>query len=91
MTIEKAVSALTKREVAIDVKYISLGMGWDVQKTYTVSNQTRYEVPKGKFGVIEAYPLYNLYKGTAYDATGSPYGTVYAYKPVGVCFNQYTT
>ncbi|MEE1751056.1 hypothetical protein [Streptomyces sp. SP18CS02] len=89
MTVEKSVAATTKKEASIDLKFISAGMGWDVTKTYTVKNETRYEVPAGKFGTVQAYPLFEQYQGTAFDRFGTPLGNVYAYKPVGVCFNQH--
>ncbi|MGI5485166.1 hypothetical protein [Streptomyces lavendofoliae] len=89
MTVEKSVTANVKKDFSIDLKYISGGMGWDVTKTYTVKNETRYEVPKGKMGTVEAYPLYDLYIGVGHDRFGTPLGKVYAYKPIGVCFNQH--
>ncbi len=67
-------------------------MGWDVTKSYAVSNQTRYEVPKGKFGTVQAYPLYNLYEGWVYEGVSGKiptYKRAWAYKPIGVCFNQW--
>ncbi|MFD9973404.1 hypothetical protein ACFWZR_03695 [Streptomyces sp. NPDC059017] len=92
LTVEKKVEATVKKEVAVEVGMISAGMGFDVTKSYAVSNQTRYEVPKGKFGTVQAYPLYDQYIGNVYEGTSGSWPTgkkVYAYKPVGVCFNQW--
>ncbi|MGO4635024.1 hypothetical protein AB4225_29465 [Streptomyces sp. 2RAF24] len=89
LSVDKSVAATTKREVGVDLKYVSLGMGWDVTATYSVSNQTRFEVPAGRFGTVQAYPLYNMYQGTVYDTLQVPKGYVFAYKPIGVCFNQF--
>ncbi|WP_432112613.1 hypothetical protein [Streptomyces sp. YPW6] len=90
LTVDKRVDATVKREIGIDLGMVSAGMGWDVTRSYGVSNQTRFEVPRGKFGTIQAYPLYDNYIGHAYHNDFSPTGKyVRAYKPVGVCFNQW--
>ncbi|MFJ5551841.1 hypothetical protein [Streptomyces sp. NPDC093225] len=94
MSFDKAVAATTKRETAIDLNWVSAGVGWDVTKSYNVKNETRYEVPAGKFGVIQAYPFYRMQVGDVWQGfsggSGRPTGyQAYAYKPVGVCFNQY--
>lgn len=56
---------------------------------FGVEDQTRYEVPKGKFGYIEAYPLYDMYTYSVYSGSKN-LGASWAMKPVGVCFNQWT-
>lgn len=92
LTVEKKVEATVKKEIAIEVGAISAGMGFDVTKSYAVSNQTRYEVPRGKFGTVQAYPLYDQYIGDVYEGASGTWPTgkkVFAYKPVGVCFNQW--
>ncbi|KUM97536.1 hypothetical protein AQI88_06265 [Streptomyces cellostaticus] len=61
---------------------LSLAVGFDVTKSYKVTNETRFEVPKHKFGTVEAYTLYRHYRvqiGWWIDV----------FKPVGVCFNQW--
>ncbi|MER5757697.1 hypothetical protein [Streptomyces sp. NPDC002082] len=90
LTVEKAVAATYTKEIGIEVKAISAGMGWSVTNTYTVKNETRYEVPAGKWGSVQAYPLYDLYQGDVYNLFGPDTGKdAYGYKPVGVCFNSW--
>lgn len=90
LSVEKAVAATYTREIGIEVKAISAGMGWSVTNTYTVKNETRYEVPAGKWGSVQAYPQYDLYIGDVYNLFGPDTGKdAYGYKPVGVCFNSW--
>lgn len=89
MRVEKSVAVTVKTDAKIEMKFVTLGMGWDVTRSYTVANETRYEVPKGKFGTIEAYPLYDQYTGVATNRFGAPMGLVSVSKPIGVCFNQW--
>ncbi|MFD3550620.1 hypothetical protein ACFWWA_00735 [Streptomyces goshikiensis] len=92
LSVEKSVAATVTKEVKVDLKYISAGMGWSVTNTYSVKNETRFEVPEGKWGNVQAFPLYDVYQGDAYQGVGGDLPTgkkVWAYKPVGVCFNQW--
>lgn len=90
LTVEKSVAATVTKEIGVDYKAISAGMGWSVTNSYTVKNETRYEVPAGKWGSVQAFPLYDVYLGDVYRMFGSDTGKdVYAYKPVGVCFNSW--
>ncbi|MFB6517662.1 hypothetical protein [Streptomyces sp. NPDC056401] len=58
--------------------------------TAAYQNETRYEVPAGKWGSVQAYPLCDLYQGNVYDLFGPDTGKdAYGYKPVGVCFNSW--
>ncbi|MFF8264989.1 hypothetical protein [Streptomyces virginiae] len=69
-------------------------MGWSVTSSYGVKNETRYEVPEGKWGTVQAFPLYDIFEGDAHAGVGGGLPTgkrVWAYKPVGVCFNQWTS
>lgn len=91
LTVEKKVETVVKKEIAIDAKWISGGFGFDVSRSYTVSNQTRYEVPKGRFGTVQAFPLYRQYQGMAYENGFPTNKQIFVYKPIGVCFNQWTT
>ncbi|MFD9221214.1 hypothetical protein ACFWDI_14640 [Streptomyces sp. NPDC060064] len=88
LTVSKSVSTEWKSEAKIDAKVVSAGVGFSVTKSYTVENQTRYEVPKGKFGTVQAYPLYDLYTFNVKILNAKKPG--WAMKPVGVCFNQWT-
>ncbi|MEU4729566.1 hypothetical protein [Streptomyces sp. NPDC023588] len=92
LSVDKSVSTVVTREVNVDFKYISAGMGWSVTNTYGVKNETRYEVPDGKWGVVQAFPLYDVWEGDAYVGVGGNLPTgkrVWVNKPVGVCFNQW--
>ncbi|MGW5852491.1 hypothetical protein ACWFQ8_31965 [Streptomyces sp. NPDC055254] len=93
MSVEKSVAATVTKEINVDLKYISAGLGWSVTSTYTVKNESRYEVPAGKWGAIQAFPLYDVYEGEAWAGVGGDLPTgkrVWAHKPIGVCFNQWT-
>ncbi|MEU2563171.1 hypothetical protein ABZ626_28080 [Streptomyces longispororuber] len=89
LTVSKSVATERKSDVSLSAGKISAAMGFSVSKSYTVENQTRYEVPKGRFGTIQAYPLYDHYTYQAVFANKKYAG--YVLKPVGVCFNQWTT
>ncbi|MFI7408617.1 hypothetical protein ACIBU0_08125 [Streptomyces sp. NPDC049627] len=89
LTVSKSVSAELSSEVAVDAEVVSAKLGFKVTGTTTVEDQTRYEVPKGKFGYIEAYPLYDMYNFNVYYG-GHNKGASWAMRPVGVCFNQWT-
>ncbi|WPO76231.1 hypothetical protein [Streptomyces sp. KN37] len=90
MTVSKSVSSEVSGESGVSLSAISHALGWKVTKSYTVENQTRFEVPKNKYGYIEAYPLYDKYSFGKYKH-GVRKGTGFAMKPVGVCFNQWTS
>ncbi|MDC0773145.1 hypothetical protein [Streptomyces sp. HD] len=88
MTVSKSVSAEMSTEVSVDAQVVSGKLGFKVTGTFGVEDQTRYEVPKGKFGYIEAYPLYDMYNFNVYSGSKN-LGSSWAMKPVGVCFNQW--
>lgn len=87
LSISDSVSTEWNASVSIAAKWVSAGVGFSVTKTYTVTQGTSYSVPKGKYGHIAAYPLYDMY---SFD-TMLPTGTGYAMKPVGVCFSKWTS
>lgn len=89
LTVSKSVATIKQSEAKIDAGTLSAAMGFSVSKSYTVENQTRYEVPKGRFGTIQAYPLYDHY--TYQAVLGKLKRSGYVLKPVGVCFNQWST
>jgi hypothetical protein len=89
LTVSKSVSAQVESSATVEVKVVSAGVGFKVDRTYTVEDQTRYEVSKGKYGYVEAYPLYDQYTFNVYKG-GKKKGSGYAMKPVGVCFNQWS-
>lgn len=89
MTVSKSVSAELSGEVAAAYKAVTAKLGFNVTGTLTVEDQTRYEVPKGKFGHIEAYPLFDMYTFNV-SIGGGKKKAGWAMKPAGVCFNQWT-
>jgi hypothetical protein len=89
MTVSKSVSAQLSGEVAGAAKAVTAKLGFSVTGTTTIEDQTRYEVPKGKFGHIEAYPLYDMYTFNV-SLLGGKKRAAWAMKPAGVCFNQWT-
>jgi len=88
ISVSKAVAVQLSTSATISAPYVSAAVGFNVTQTQTVTNTDAYTVPKGKFGVIQAYPLYDLY---TFDIVDSRFkariGTGTARKPVGVCFN----
>ncbi|GAA3084526.1 hypothetical protein ACFQ0X_00785 [Streptomyces rectiviolaceus] len=89
LTVEESVETEVSTEIKVDAEVVSAGVGFSTTRKYGVSDQTRYEVPKGKHGTIEAYPLYDNYPIKIYkDGKKAGSGTVL--KPVGVCFNQWS-
>ncbi|MEV8321284.1 hypothetical protein AB0Q95_44770 [Streptomyces sp. NPDC059900] len=89
LTVEESVEAEVSTEVKVDAEVVSAGVGFSTTRKYGVSDQTRYEVPKGKHGTIEAYPLYDNYPIKIYK-NGKKAGAGTVLKPVGVCFNQWS-
>lgn len=90
LSVKKSVATKWSATAAITTGAVSAGMGFDVTKTYEVTDQSAYPVPKKKFGVIEAYPLYDVYGFNEISrADGRKIGTGKVTKPVGVCFNQW--
>ncbi|WP_158715358.1 hypothetical protein [Kitasatospora phosalacinea] len=60
--------------------------------TDTVTNTESgiYTVPSGKYGHLESYPLYDVYRFEVYDTLFDyvrGYGEVN--RPVGYCYNHY--
>ncbi|MBP8613066.1 MAG: hypothetical protein KBI30_03645 [Candidatus Atribacteria bacterium] len=80
--------------VDIGAEIVNAGVGFDVTSVNTTTLQCDLSIPQGKYGAIEAYPLYNVY---SYDVMyspfiGSPYkiGEGNASKAVGVFYLTYT-
>jgi hypothetical protein len=92
LSISKGVSATVSANVSISKGIISSGVGFDVTKSYTVTHASFYNVPKGKYAVLEGFPLYtvknfNIYKDVSGPDKKIGYGS--AGKPTGVCFVHY--
>ncbi|MEV6777621.1 hypothetical protein [Streptomyces syringium] len=90
LSVDKSVAVQWSATASITASAVSAGVGFNVTKTYAVKNETRFEVPSGKHGTIEAYPLYDSYVGDVYEGGWLKTGTATVLKPIGVCFNQWT-
>lgn len=93
MTVTESVSARWSATGGISASGVSAGVGFDVTKTYTVSDSYQVTVPAGKTAEVVAYPMYyvvyfdvwtNPVIGDAYKS-----GSGWAMKPSGVCFVKY--
>ncbi|MER6738117.1 hypothetical protein [Streptomyces puniciscabiei] len=87
LSVNKERAVQLSGDVGISKGLISVSAGFSVTNTYKVANETRYEVPSGKHGNVEAYTLYEHYLVTVpwHGFTRK----VDALKPIGVCFNQW--
>ncbi|MFE4698036.1 hypothetical protein ACFRIC_13295 [Streptomyces sp. NPDC056738] len=88
LSVTKERSVQLSGSAGISKGLISANVGFDVTNTYKVTDETRYEVPRGKHGNIEAYTLFQHYLVKFRDMRSIPH-TVDVYKPIGVCFNQW--
>jgi hypothetical protein len=88
LAVSKGISSTYSATATVNVGDLSGALGFSVTKSYTITDTARYTVPSGKFGVIEAYPLYDEYSFDI-SVVGNTYGSGYALKPVGICFNPY--
>ncbi|MFD6475691.1 hypothetical protein ACFWEH_19565 [Streptomyces anulatus] len=87
LAVEESVETEVSAEIKVDVEVVSAGVGFSTIRKYGVSDQSRYEVPKGKYGTIEAYPLCGNYPIKIHK-NGRKSGSGTVLKPVGVCSNQ---
>ncbi|AJT66379.3 hypothetical protein T261_4740 [Streptomyces lydicus] len=73
----------------VDVEAISVGVGFDVTKSRTKRMTGEYQVPKGKYGTLKAYPLYANYSFNVYIVDSSWYrGKGAAKKVIGYCYTH---
>jgi hypothetical protein len=90
LSINKERSVVLSGEAGVSAGSISAAVGFSVTNSYRVTNETRYEVPRGKFGTVEAYTLMHHYRVAIFQSWPFPGAHVVdVYKPVGVCFNQW--
>ncbi|MFH8339820.1 hypothetical protein [Streptomyces sp. AM6-12] len=87
LSVSKERAVQLSGDAGISKGWITVSVGFSVTNTYKVTNETRYEVPKGKYGTVEAYTLLEHYRVQVpwHGFTRM----VDVYKPIGVCFNQW--
>jgi hypothetical protein len=94
MTISEAIATQFVTGTGISAEVVSAKLGFNVTKTYTVSDTYSINVPKGKTYKIIAHPIFIAYNFEVwYDPLlGSDYqvGTGDVLKPIGVCFYYYS-
>ena len=83
LSVNKERSVQLTGEGGLSKGMISAAVGFSVTNTYKVTNETRYEVPRGKYGHVEAYTLFRHY------LVQVMFNKVHVFKPIGVCFNQW--
>ncbi|WP_340673342.1 hypothetical protein [Brevibacillus agri] len=91
MIISETVNASYSANVSVSAEAVSAGVGFNVTKGYTVSDEQTISVPAGKTGTITAYPWYQTYEFDVMERRPWPFedavvGSGTAYLPIGVCF-----
>ncbi|MFD5922957.1 hypothetical protein ACFWIC_40755, partial [Kitasatospora sp. NPDC127035] len=71
---------------------VSTQVGFSVTDTATRTEAGAYTVPAGKFGYLEAYPLYDLFYYDVYSRAVTDHwvGSGSAQHPVGFCYNAWS-
>ncbi|MEV7355364.1 hypothetical protein [Kitasatospora sp. NPDC091276] len=87
----RAVSSQWSSSVSIAAWKVSGTVGFSVTDTATNTETGSYAVPDGKFGTLEAYPLFDHFTFDVYDTSvGNRYvGGGDAFHPVGFCYNHW--
>ncbi|MEU1551220.1 hypothetical protein ABZ517_00655 [Streptomyces scabiei] len=84
----KSVSTTISANVGLTYKAISAGVGWDVQKSRSITVSGSRKVSKGKHGTLTAYAKYSGKKFNVFDNMQQKVvlKNKKAWKPIGVCF-----
>ncbi|MER7896528.1 hypothetical protein ABTX62_10470 [Streptomyces sp. NPDC096046] len=84
----KSVSTTLSKNIGVTYTAISAGVGWDVQKSRSITVSGSREVSRGKHGTLTAYAKYSGKKFDVYDKIRFKIveKNKTAYKPIGVCF-----
>lgn len=90
LNVQNSVSATWSGNAGITAGGVSAEMGFDVTRSYAVSEIATYEVPSGRRGHLEGYPCFARYSFKYQLATGGG-GKGFADKPVGVYFKKWQT
>lgn len=84
LTATETVSNTKSASITVAAEPVSAAVGFDVTKSRTKSMAGSWNVPRGKFGTLNAYPLYKKYSFSVYSKiTGRSVGTGTALKAVG--------
>ncbi|MEV7029321.1 hypothetical protein AB0N99_03725 [Streptomyces sp. NPDC093272] len=84
LTAMETVSNTKSATITITAEAVSGAVGFDVTKSRTKSMAGSWNVPRGKFGTLNAYPLYREYSFNVYSKiTGKVVGKGTARKAVG--------
>ncbi|MFJ9461602.1 hypothetical protein ACIRST_41845 [Kitasatospora sp. NPDC101447] len=90
LTQSRAISSQWSSSVSVDAWKVSGTVGFSVTDTATNTETGSYTVPEGKFGTLEAYPLFDHFTFDVYDTRVADHyvGGGDAYHSVGYCYNQ---
>ncbi|MGE7625204.1 hypothetical protein ACQKMD_19925 [Viridibacillus sp. NPDC096237] len=88
MTVSETVATNISVSATLDYKIISGSLGYDVTKSYTVSDSKTINVPKGKTWNLVARPMFETKEFTV-KRNNKSYATGDSSKPIGVCFSIY--
>jgi hypothetical protein len=84
LTAMETVSNTKSASITVSAEPVSAAVGFDVTKSRTKSMAGSWNVPRGKFGTLNAYPLYQEYSFNVYSKiTGESVGKGTARKAIG--------
>ncbi|MFJ9868517.1 hypothetical protein [Streptomyces sp. NPDC101165] len=84
LTAIETVSNTRSTSITVTAEAVSGAVGFDVTRSRTKSMAGSWDVPRGKFGTLNAYPLYKEYSFNVYSKiTGKSVGKGIARKAVG--------
>ncbi|MFD8321485.1 class III extradiol ring-cleavage dioxygenase family protein [Kitasatospora purpeofusca] len=88
----RAIASTWSASVSIAASKVSAVVGFSVTDTATRTETGSYTVPDGKFGYLEAFPLYDLFYYDIYSRAVSDHwiGSGNARHPVGYCYNSWS-
>lgn len=88
LSVSRSISTTHNAAFGVTLKHINNSLGLSISDTHQVTASTSYTPPKGKRGVIEAYPSLRVINYDAYFLGGRINSGDVTYA-VGVCFNKY--
>ncbi|MEV7598117.1 hypothetical protein AB0O91_12145 [Kitasatospora sp. NPDC089797] len=93
LTQTRSVATQWSATAGITAGTVSAGVGFNVTETVTNAEGGSYPVPDGKFGHLEAHPLFDQYTFDVYDRRvggGAYIGSGQISHPAGFCYNHWT-